>query len=113
MIELELSGEKGVLLECKRRLIFTTSGPQATIVLTRMAEKISERQSLPRSVVASWLRCRLSFDCLSLIFRPFFSKQWSPEDQLHQRLWRREIPMLDADDSFTVILSSLAFSGDP
>ena len=48
-------------------LIFTTSGaigPQATLVLKRMAEKISERQSLPRSVVAGWLRCRLSFGLL-------------------------------------------------
>jgi len=48
-------------------LVFTTAGamaPQSQIVLRRLAEKISEKQSLPRSVVTGWLRCRLSFSLL-------------------------------------------------
>ena len=48
-------------------LVFTTTGamaPQCQIVLRRIAEKISERQSLQRSVATGWLRCRLSFALL-------------------------------------------------
>jgi len=48
-------------------LVFTTSGAmgaQCQIVVRRLAEKISERQSLQRSIVAGWLRCRLSFALL-------------------------------------------------
>ena len=48
-------------------LVFTSSGamgPQCQIVLRRLAERISERQSLQRSVVSGWLRCRLSFALL-------------------------------------------------
>ena len=48
-------------------LVFTISGalgPQSSMVLKRLAEKISERQSLQRSAVAGWLRCRLSFALL-------------------------------------------------
>ena len=48
-------------------LVFTTTGamaPQCQRVVRRLAEKISERQSLQRSVVTGWLRCRLSFALL-------------------------------------------------
>jgi len=48
-------------------LVFTTTGsmgPQCQIVVRRLAEKISERQALQRSVVSGWLRCRLSFALL-------------------------------------------------
>jgi len=48
-------------------LVFTTAGamgPQCQIVIRRLAERMSERQSLPRSVVSGWLRCRLSFALL-------------------------------------------------
>ena len=48
-------------------LVFTTAGamgPQCQIVIRRLTEKISEKQSLPRSVVSGWLRCRLSFSLL-------------------------------------------------
>src|SRR6185295_7272300 len=48
-------------------LVFTTSGAmgaQCQIVVRRLAEKFSERQSLQRSIVAGWLRCRLSFALL-------------------------------------------------
>jgi len=48
-------------------LVFTTTGamaPQSQIVVRKLAERISERQSLQRSVVSGWLRCRLSFALL-------------------------------------------------
>ena len=48
-------------------LVFTVScaiGPQSAMVLKRIAEKLSVKQTLPRSVVAGWLRCRLSFALL-------------------------------------------------
>src|SRR2546423_345287 len=48
-------------------LVFTTSGamgPQCSMVMKRIAEKMSETTHLPRSCVAGWLRCRLSFALL-------------------------------------------------
>ena len=48
-------------------LVFSCTGgmaPQSTIVLKRLAEKISVKQDLCLSVVTGWLRCRLSFALL-------------------------------------------------
>jgi hypothetical protein len=48
-------------------LVFTTAGgmaPQCHLVIKRLATTLSERQGLPNSVVAGWLRCRLSFALL-------------------------------------------------
>ena len=48
-------------------LVFTTTGamaPQCQIVVRKLAERISERQAIQRSVVSGWLRCRLSFALL-------------------------------------------------
>jgi hypothetical protein len=48
-------------------LVFTTAGglaPQSQIVIKRIAEKLSEKQSINLSVVSGWLRCRLSFALL-------------------------------------------------
>jgi hypothetical protein len=48
-------------------LVFTTAGgaaPQSSVVIKRLAEQISEKQSISRSLVAGWLRCRLSFALL-------------------------------------------------
>jgi hypothetical protein len=38
--------------------------PQSSIVVKRIAEKLSEKQSINMSVVSGWLRCRLSFALL-------------------------------------------------
>ena len=48
-------------------LVFTTAGgmgPQCHLVVKRLAATISEKRDLPNSVVAGWLRCRLSFALL-------------------------------------------------
>ena len=48
-------------------LVFTTAGgmaPQCHLVIKRLATTLSERRGLPNSVVAGWLRCRLSFALL-------------------------------------------------
>ena len=48
-------------------LVFTTAGgmaPQCHLVIKRLAEKIAERQDIPKSIVSGWLRCRLSFALL-------------------------------------------------
>ena len=48
-------------------LVFTCTGgmaPQSSIVVKRLAEKISKRQNIAFSVVAGYLRCRLSFALL-------------------------------------------------
>ena len=48
-------------------LVFTTAGgmgPQCHLVVKRLATTISDRRDLPNSVVAGWLRCRLSFALL-------------------------------------------------
>jgi len=48
-------------------LVFTTAGgaaPQSSAILKRLAEQISEKKNLHRSVVSGWLRCRLSFALL-------------------------------------------------
>ena len=48
-------------------LIFTTAGgmgPQCHLVVKRLATTLSEKRGLPNSVVAGWLRCRLSFALL-------------------------------------------------
>src|SRR5206468_3129816 len=48
-------------------LVFTCTGgmaPQSHTVMKRLAEKLSEKQNLPVSVVSGWLRCRLSFALL-------------------------------------------------
>ena len=42
-------------------LVFTCSGgiaPQSSMMLKRLAERISDRQGLSFSVVSGWLRCR-------------------------------------------------------
>ena len=38
--------------------------PQSSAILKRLAEQISEKKNIHRSVVAGWLRCRLSFALL-------------------------------------------------
>jgi hypothetical protein len=48
-------------------LVFTTAGgmgPQCHLVVKRQASTLSERKGIPNSVVAGWLRCRLSFALL-------------------------------------------------
>ena len=48
-------------------LVFTTAGgmaPQSHLVLKRLAERLSERQDIPKSVISGWLRCRVSFALL-------------------------------------------------
>ena len=48
-------------------LVFTTVGamaPQSQIVLKRIAEKMSDRKGVARSVVTGWMRVRLSFALL-------------------------------------------------
>ena len=48
-------------------LVFTCTGgmaPASHMVMKRLAEKLSEKQNLPVSVVSGWLRCRLSFALL-------------------------------------------------
>ena len=72
------SAEKSQMREYKERirdvehgdfnpLVFTTMGamaPQCQIVLKKLAEKLSAKQGLNRSVVTGWLRVRLSFALL-------------------------------------------------
>ena len=48
-------------------LVFTCTGgmaPQSSIVIKRLAERISKRQNMAFSVVSGFLRCRLSFALL-------------------------------------------------
>jgi hypothetical protein len=48
-------------------LVFTCAGgmaPQCHLVIKRLAEQLSKRQNIQRSVVSGWLRCRLSFALL-------------------------------------------------
>ena len=48
-------------------LVFTCTGgmaPQSSLVIKRLAEKISKRQNLAFSIVSGWLHCRLSFALL-------------------------------------------------
>ena len=48
-------------------LVFTTVGgmaPQCQVVVKKLAEKLAVKQSLNQSVVAGWLRVRLSFALL-------------------------------------------------
>ena len=48
-------------------LVFTTAGgmgKQCHLVVKRLATTLSEKRDLPNSVVAGWLRCRLSFALL-------------------------------------------------
>ena len=48
-------------------LVFTTAGgmgPQYHLVVKRLATAISDRRDIANSVVAGWLRCRLSFALL-------------------------------------------------
>ena len=48
-------------------LVFTCTGgmaPQSSMVVKRLAERLSIKKNLPFSVVAGWLRCRLSFALL-------------------------------------------------
>jgi hypothetical protein len=73
-----LTGEKAKMREYKERirdvehadfnpLVFTTMGamaPQCQIVVKKLAEKLSVKQGLNRSVVTGWLRVRLSFALL-------------------------------------------------
>ena len=44
-------------------LVFTTAGgmgPQCQLVVKRLAATLSAKKDIPNSVVAGWLRCRLS-----------------------------------------------------
>ena len=48
-------------------LVFTTVGgmaPQCQIVVKKLSEKLAAKQSLNQSVVAGWLKVRLSFALL-------------------------------------------------
>ena len=48
-------------------LVFTCAGgiaPQSSMVIKRLAEKLSAKQKLPISIASGWLRCRLSFALL-------------------------------------------------
>ena len=48
-------------------MVFTCTGgiaPQSLAVLKRLTERLSEKQNLHYSVVAGWLRTRLSFSLL-------------------------------------------------
>ena len=48
-------------------MVFTCTGalgPQSSMVVKRLAEKLSAKQNIPISVVSGWLRCRLSFALL-------------------------------------------------
>ena len=48
-------------------LVFTCTGgmaPQSTIVIKRLAGKLSTKQNIAMSVASGWLRCRLSFALL-------------------------------------------------
>ena len=48
-------------------LVFTTAGgmgPQCQLVVKRLAATLSAKKDIPNSVVAGWLRCRLSFALL-------------------------------------------------
>ena len=48
-------------------LVFTTAGgmaPQCQVVVKKLAEKLAIKQNLNQSVVAGWLRVRLSFALL-------------------------------------------------
>jgi hypothetical protein len=48
-------------------MVFTTAGgmgKQCRLVFKRLATTLSEKRGLPNSVVAGWLRCRLSFALL-------------------------------------------------
>ncbi len=48
-------------------LVFTTAGgmgPQCHLVVKKLATTLSEKKDIPNSVVAGWLRCRLSFALL-------------------------------------------------
>jgi hypothetical protein len=48
-------------------LVFSCTGgmaPHSHMVMKRLAEKLSDKQNLPISVVSGWLRCRLSFALL-------------------------------------------------
>jgi hypothetical protein len=77
-VSLMKSAEKAKMREYKERirdvehadfnpLVFTTVGamaPQCQIVVKRLAEKISKKQSVNQSIVTGWLRVRLSFALL-------------------------------------------------
>jgi len=61
------SAEKSKSREYRERIVSVEHGDFNPLVFTTsgaMAEKICERQSLQRSVVSGWLRCRLSFALL-------------------------------------------------
>ena len=48
-------------------LVFSTSGgmgPQASVVVKHLASRLADKKDLPYSVVAGWLRCRISFALL-------------------------------------------------
>ena len=48
-------------------LVFTCTGgmaPQSSVVIKRLAERLSKKKNLHTSVVSGWLRCRLSFALL-------------------------------------------------
>ena len=53
-------------------LVFTCSGglaPQSSMMVKRLAEKLSTKQNLSYSVVSGWLHCRLSFALLRTTLR--------------------------------------------
>ena len=86
-------------------LVFSTTGslgPQATIVTKRLSERLAERQNLPYSVVAGWVRCRLAFAILrcSLVClrgsRPFRKRELSGGSQILLAVQETELHKEDA-----------------
>jgi hypothetical protein len=72
-------------------LVFSTSGgmgPQAEVVTKRLGQLIAEKSDMPFSVVAGWMRCKVSFSLLrsSLVClrgtRSYKPKNYTPEAQI-------------------------------
>jgi hypothetical protein len=48
-------------------LVFCTAGgmgPQATLVVKRISQKLAEKKNLPVSLISGWLKCQISFALL-------------------------------------------------
>jgi hypothetical protein len=48
-------------------LVFCTAGgmgPQASVVIKRICQRLAEKKELPVSVVSGWLKCRIPFALL-------------------------------------------------
>ena len=73
-------------------LVFCTAGgmgPQASVTVKRIAERLSEKKELPRSVVSGWLKCKISFALLrsSIVClrgtRPYRPKKQDNQNEVH------------------------------